>query len=561
MLEDQASRPEQQLADWETLASLTGYTTEVPKASPPVPEHAISPSVAELKEDSNEPKAVSEGEAKTAPAGESIDEADDLLDPEDLDEQAQTKAQLWTNPLAKGAFVAALVGVGVGGLGLFLHSIQGVKPSLQAKIQPPQTPQDTNPPVDQKQEEIAKLKTVNALGTQAQALKQNQAVANVKTLPTKSANKSKVPQANRTVDRSSVNTSRSLPSTPVVPTEYASITRSPLPAVRPAATFAPAAPVSQAAAFSQQRQPQFDPQTAWQAALNTGSYGQTNDEQSGSVTTTNETAPATLVASRTISSAQESSSVQEKALKPETQLETRSEVQLSNVSNDRYERDAAAILSEEQSSYSTVTTGITASATLVTSIVWAQDLKIDPQSQRFVIQLDRPMVSDDGKIVLEQGTRLIAQVQSTSDSGAVQLSIVSIVKTTPDGEQTIDIPRNAISVSAEDGRPLVADRQSRGRQAGVNFGTVLSGALSQVGTALSQPQSQSITASPYSSTTVTNGGRSVVGSVLQGTFGSVSQQLQQRNQQVQPTQQQDFWVIPAGRHLQLTVTNSFGVEV
>jgi hypothetical protein len=559
MFEDPSLSP-QHSVDWNTLATLTGFTREIPEASPSSSENTSVHTPIELDQtDSSENKAKPDDEAEVARSSNPTDEADDLLDPEDLDEQAQTKSRLWTNPLAKGGFVAGVVGVGVGGIGLFLHSVQGMKPSFQARVDSPPASQDTAPPVDPKQEEIAKLKTVNALGTQAQALKQSQAVANVKTLPTA---KAKLP-TNRLNDRSTdrpvttIDAPRIRPDVPPITPEYGTVTRAPLTTIRPAATITSAMPVSRTTAFLQQ-QPQFDPQTVWRTALNTGSYGQTNNQKPDSNVLSNDPSSATLVDSRTLANASSISSVQGKSLKPDAP----SDSEPRSVTDDsRYERDTTAILSGVQSNYSTVGTGITASATLVTPIVWAADLKIDSAKQ-FIIQLDRPIVSE-GKVVLEQGTRLIAQVQATSDSGAVQLSIAGIVKSTPDGEQMVNLPRGAISVNADDGRPLIADRQSRSRQPGVNFGTVLSGALSQVGSTLTQPQSQISTTSPYtSSTTVTNGNSNIVGSVLQGAFGSVTQQLQQRNQQAQTVQQQqDFWTIPSGRHLQLMVTASFGVEI
>lgn len=527
--------------EWETLAALTGFKPETP------PGKRLSQNLTERSEPSN----------ANAPAADPVDgfledEAEeqvsekraaptDLLDPEDLleseEDKAVTKSMLWTNPWAKGAFVASLIGCGVAGVGVFLWSVQNIKPIAEQPkpvIQPQPAEQNQ---VDLEQEQIGNLKTVNALGSQAQALNRQAQMQNeLKPKP-------QARSARTTLTRQTVSPAPSTRTSPAP--NYSPVPYSP-------ARFAPSSPPL-ARAFSASTPAQrVNPQTAWQQALMTGRYGQMPENSSPNFSddyTEPLQAPvqrptnATLVASR---------------------LPATDDLSTNLLEDSHYQADIDAILSGNASDFRTILPGATATATLQTPIFWAQDLKAEQQPQRFSIRLNEPVLAANGKPALPTGTQLIAQVSAISESGLIQLAVTHAVISLPQGGQVVNLPSGALLITGEQGKPILAELQNsgRGQVSGLDMQTALFGALGQVGELLNRPQNESTTTSPYlSSTAINNGDTNIVGGILQGAFGSLTQQVQQRHQkEVQDIlKRPSLWIVPAGQPLQIFVNNSFGV--
>lgn len=525
--------------EWETLAALTGFkpepppgkrssTTTLPQTAEPPEDNASAEPVNEISSDEAEDPVPQKALPKT-----------DLLDPEDLleseEDKATTKPTLWTNPWAKGGFVASIIGVGVAGLGLFLWSVQNIKPvaKLPEPSQQLQTADKTQ--VDPEQEQIGNLKTVNALGSQAQALNRQTEMQNglqPQPHPSPTAAPRPTPPPVTPVR------SNPPPSYSSVPPTSARVTPISPPPIRPAVASAPVQTV--------------DPQTAWQQALATGSYGQMPDNPSAAYPDQNTEPlrnPPSVPANTTLVANRE---------------QPNREGVVSTLEDSRYQADVNAILSGNASEFRTVLPGAMATATLQTPIFWAQDLRTEQQPQRFSIRLNDGIPSANGTIALPSGTQLIAQVRSISESGMVQLAVTHAVIETPQGGQVIDLPPEAVLITGNEGKPILAELQNsgRGQVARMNVQTALFGALGQVGQLLNRPRNESTTTSPYlSSTSITNGNTNIVGGILQGAFGSLTQQVQQRHQQEMQDilNRPNLWIVPAGQRLQVFVNNSFGV--
>jgi hypothetical protein len=526
--------------EWETLAALTGFKPDPPPGKRPSPTLIQT---AEPPEDHASAEPVDE-----IPSGEAEDSIPqkatpktDLLDPEDLleseEDKATTKPTLWTNPWAKGGFVASIIGVGVAGLGLFLWSVQNIKPSAKLPEPSQQTQTADKTQVDPEQEQIGNLKTVNALGSQAQALnRQTQMQNGLQPKPQPHPSPTAAPRA--TPPAVAPDQSTPLPSYSSVSPAPARVASISPPPIRPAVASAPVQTV--------------DPQTAWQQALTTGSYGQMPDNPSTAYpdqdTEPLRTPPAvpanaTLVASRP---------------------QPNREAAVSTLEDSHYQADVNAILSGNASDFRTVLPGAMATATLQTPIFWAQDLKAEQQPQRFSIRLNDAIPSANGAIAFPAGTQLIAQVSSISESGMVQLAVTHAVIETPQGGQVIDLPPETVLITGDEGKPILAELQNsgRGQVARMDVQTALFGALGQVGQLLNRPRNESTTTSPYlSSTSISNGDTNIVGGILQGAFGSLTQQVQQRHQQEMQDilNRPNLWIVPAGQRLQVFVNNSFGV--
>jgi hypothetical protein len=549
---DPLSHVELPAGEWEMLAALTGFKPDpppgrhpsTPLTQPPERIDAIAPNseepVDELFSDEVEEQVPQPATLKT-----------DLLDPEDLleseEEQAATKPTLWTNPWAKGGFVASIIGVGVAGLGLFLWSVQNIKPVVKQPepTQLPPTADKTS--VDPAQEQIGNLKTINALGSQAQTLNHQ---AQIRNGPTPKAQAYPSPSTSRTQTPTPVSPTRT-----ITTANYSSVPYTPVrmpPSIAPTSSPVRAFATSPVVSSVDSPAPAVDPQTAWQQALVAGSYGQMPSASSRDVS--DETAASVEFPKR------HPQAVVSVVSQPGTPA-----VEFASAWDDsRYQADVTAILSGHPSDFDPVLPGAMASATLQTPIFWAEDLAAEEQPQRFSIRLNDAVATGNGTIALPRDTQLIAQVNSISQSGLVQLTATHAVLPTPHGGEVVSLPPDAILITREQGKPILAEREKSGHRelARLDRNRALYGALGQVGQLLNRPHSESTTTSPYlSSTSIHNGDANIVGGILQGAFGSLAQQVQQRHQQEMQeiVNRPALWVVPAGQALQVFIHHSFEV--
>jgi hypothetical protein len=444
-----------------------------------------------------------------------------LLDPEDFepDPVPTTQQPLWSNPWAKAGFVGSGLALLIGLVALFLHSVQGPTgtPVAETETTPvAETVPLTALPPDADAEEIGRLKTVGALGTQTQALKAEKAQP--------------VAAAPTTVSLKAVTTTPA----PMPPAP----TSRPTPAYTPPPTYstpvrsnsvAPAPPLSSPPAV------RTNPVEQWQTAVALGSYGQVSYD---SGTTAIAPPPSNTSAG--------------------PKADTTSQV--------RYEADAAAILSGIPSQVASILAGSQAAATLSTPVVWAQDLDNTQQPQRFGLQLIEPLLAADGVIALPAGTQLVTQVDTISSSGLVQLSVIAVVRPSPSGNQVVPVPPGALLIQGTQGNPLMASQYNTegDRLAGLDAGVALMGALSQVGEILNRPTSQTSTGSVfYSSSTTTNPAPNILGAALEGGFDALHEQVSERQeQQIEAIlSRPHVWYIPAGQPVQVFTGTSFEVAL
>ncbi len=372
----------------EQLAAMTGYSPEAPPGKTKLQTATMTKPLVSLPE-----------------AGDNDDtpllDAEDLAETEQLD--AKTKTPLWSNPLVKAGFVTALMGVAIGTVGIFLWSVNGNWHSQLAQQPKPQSPVVTpSPTTDPQQAEVGRLKTVAALGSQAQTLRQN--AKNSTALPRNTPTKAIKPTTSETPAR---------PSPSVVyspPQSYASPVTPP--------------PQSSIVTRTQPVAASVNPQEAWRIAQALGSFGQTSEpSQSG------KNAASTVSPS-------------------------------DDPQQSRYDADAAALVSGAVTRVVRIVPGAIATATLKAPIIWAQDLKSSQQPQRFGLELTQPLHVADGTVGLPVGTQMIAKVDTISGSGLVELSVEAIVVPTNQGNRVVNVPTGAIFVAGQDGNPLMAGNYS-----------------------------------------------------------------------------------------------------
>lgn len=460
--------------------------------------------------------------------GDADDEAGDstaLLDPEDLDDEA-SRHRLWSSPWSKLAFVGLIVGAGAAGIGLLLFSFQSKwnsgQPEVAAETQPAPTP--TTLPTDPSNGEVGDLKTKEALSRQAEALSQTT---------------DSVTPAPSTPGATPAPASATAPAEAITPTPVTPIQRSATPSYREPVTYsAPVAPPRAASGSASRAAPKADPHEQWQTAAQLGSYGQISYPPSPAVAPT-----ATMAAA--------------------TQPDPTPPGPPTDPQQTRYTADANAILSGTPSRVISVTAGTTTAATLVTPIVWAQDLDNSEQPQRFGVQLTQPLLAADGTEALPTGTQMVAQVDTISDSGLVELSVLAVVAPTSNGNQLVAVPPGAILIQGEGGNPLMAQNYNNdGRIQQLNTQIGIIGALGKVGELLNRPTNATTTTSPYLSTTsVSNGNTNLLGGLLEGGFGAMQDQMTQQDQQEikDILNRPNVWFVPANQALQVFASSSFEV--
>jgi hypothetical protein len=446
-----------------------------------------------------------------------------LLDPEDFETETDpaTQPQLWSNPWAKAAFLGSGLAIAIGLVALFLHSVHAPSnpPVADETASTVEAPIDSTTQADADPSEIGRLKTVEALGSQAEALK---------------AEKVQPEPTSPTITTTSIPTTAV--STPPPPINHpAPATYAPPPSYSAPVRSAPVAATSTAPVVK------ADPVEQWQTAVTLGSYGQVSYDPAKPNT-------ATPVASA------------------EIPVTTDAAVKSADPNQTRYEADAAAILSGTPSHVVSILAGAKAAATLSTPVVWAQDLDNTQQPQRFGLQLTEPILAADGTVALPAGTQMVTQVNTISDSGLVELSVIAVVIPTASGNQVVSIPAGAVLIQGEQGNPLMAEEYNHdaGQIQSLDAGVALMGALGKVGEILNRPTSQTSTGSMfYSSSTTTNPPPNILGAVLEGGFDALHDQVSDRQQQEIEAilSRPNVWYIPAGQPVQVFTGTSFEVSL
>jgi hypothetical protein len=116
------------------------------------------------------------------------------------------------------------------------------------------------------------------------------------------------------------------------------------------------------------------------------------------------------------------------------------------------------IPSLDESTNQVLDIGDSGEAVLETGIAWSEQQEIQP-NRLYLLRLKEGFKNESGEEVLPEGTRLIAKVTQTSDSGLFAMEVVYIVGA---DRQKIPVRPGAMQIVAEDGSPLKADLKQKG---------------------------------------------------------------------------------------------------
>ena len=179
----------------------------------------------------------------------------------------------------------------------------------------------------------------------------------------------------------------------------------------------------------------------------------------------------------------------------------------------------------------TLSIGTTAKASIKTPVVFAPtgNLASGNGVPKFIVNLDEPILTVDGRAVIPSGALLIVTVRPLdAKSGLSELDVVSI---SINGKEFTP-PTNAITIRGAEGGPLVADNYfDYGSQiAGMDLSTVLITAAAEVGKLTNNPtNTSSISTVGGFSTSTTTPTPDFIGAAVSGGLGYLSKALIARN--------------------------------
>ncbi|MGB3636108.1 MAG: TrbI/VirB10 family protein [Rivularia sp. (in: cyanobacteria)] len=493
----------------------------------------------------------------------------------DSPHEGKTQPNFYSNPFAKFGAVGLVMLVVFGSAATVLNSIMSgslkTAPTTEySKQSKPKVEIADNP----QERETGKLKAELALSTQAEKIKSIEGAKSPKTAvskpkpkvkPTKKASIKTNIRPTPTREYSTPVTNQ-IVSRPPQPTRVPYIPR-PKPQPLPVSYSPPRVPQipkfqPTANRISKPTAPKLeekiDPMEEWTKISRLGSYGSsviaTNSDEQASESTIDNTIqeqPKQIIPSATLV----------KAADYTTQTSNNNELEPLHT-------EEAAIIGYENNYQLQVRESV--NGKLLTPLIWSkhqsknsfQQSKNKSKSENFVIELEQPLNTRDGFIVLPKGSQVVAQINNVNQGGLVELQATQVVI---DGKEYI-LPPSAIAIRGDEGKPLVASRfnSKKGEIARRDAQTFAVGSLAKVGKVLNQPKEQQIsTSSGFGGTnsfsSIRRSRENILGAVLEGGFEPLTQLFIKRNQQaLQELQKQgDVWYVKAGTEVQVFVNESF----
>jgi hypothetical protein len=314
---------------------------------------------------------------------------------------------------------------------------------------------------------------------------------------------------------------------------------------RPIASVPASIPSRPVSSKLSQKEKDIDPMAKWLAAANIGNYGSSSPKASPSTEDVDDGTTST----KTDNSGWEASGgigTPPQQVSNAINYQSNASVsQVKQVGNERNTNNQVSLIF-----------GTRSAAKLDTPIAWSGNL--NNPTQNFLIQLNEPLKAANNTVAIPKGTYLRAKVSAASETGLLQMSVVSILMNS--NGQTIErsIPEGALLIFGKGGRPLKASAQ-RSDTTSNELGMVVLSGISSATSLINQPTSQSIFSdgNGYQST-ITNSNRNYLAGFGQGASQALVQQMQRRNQQALQSRQSEpnVFVLNQGTSVQVYVNQS-----
>lgn len=467
----------------------------------------------------------------------------------DSPEQHRTSQSLVSSPFSKVALVGGAGILGFAVVGLFVNSIM----STNVKQAAASVDKDTknlvaSSSLDPKDAELAKVKTDLAMGSQVASKPRTTG-----NLLSSDLQKNGLAPKDKAVD-ASVNSTNSNPQ-PIVP---ASQLPPPAPSNLTAVPVEPepvSPPVRQVMSnrspviVSSLNTPVLPPTNSadeWQRLASIGSYGSVASDSKSVATMPNYQNNQVVV--------------------PNSQVVVPNNQVVATASSSRVEQPSNSLTnylaktSQARVAANTIVIGTSARASIKTPVVFAPtgSLASGNGVPKFIVTLDEPISTTEGKAAIPAGALLIVTVRPLdAKSGFAELDVVSI---SINGREFTP-PSNTFTIRGAGGSPLVADNYfDYGSQiAGMDLSTVLITAAAEVGKLTNNPiNTSSISTVGGFSTSSSTPAPDYVGAAVSGGLGYLSKALIGRNldSTKEFSTRPNIFYMAAGKEVQVFVNQS-----
>lgn len=470
------------------------------------------------------------------------------------DAEGAVERPLAEKPSVRLGSVVALVGIVIGSVALIWFGFLQPKPPVKQVVQTP-TPSPTGEPV---LDESAELKSRLAFQDQRQQLKV-EPVATKSPSPTLQ-NKPKPTPSRQTFSPRTTPTSRITPITPVrisqpAPPVVRYISPNPV-------SYQPSTPI---------RQPErnVDPFQQWSqlASLGQSQIGNSKAAETQSEVAVNTQTPTGLKpTARTSISTPEDPGIQtvligSKSTDSKTDNLTPGMVGILN-------RTPVAPADLNVNETKEVALGTSAQGRIIMPMIWDQEG--NNPSDRFAIELTKPITATDGTVALPAGTVLVTKTVAVGKkNNLVSASAIALIY--PDSQGTVKqetIPAETLLIRDRGQQPLIAKKLN---DVGTDIAQqdLLVGLLSslgKVGSIVNQPRTQSstvVSSGTFNQSTITsNSNPQIWAAALEGFFSPVSERLSRRSDQAvqELLERPNIQFLPEGTEVSVVVNSFLKVE-
>ena len=213
----------------------------------------------------------------------------------------------------------------------------------------------------------------------------------------------------------------------------------------------------------------------------------------------------------------------------------------------------------------TVAIGTTADAVISTPVLWpgngyAVPGSRDPNTPKYVVQLEEALTSTDGGIIFPKEAKLVVAVAPLDPlSGIATLDVLSVIRE-EDG-QSFMIPQGQLMVRGQEGKPLEARRlhDPGGSIFAMDLGLFAVSGLAEVGALMDQSEEQTTNSFLFPGlASPTYGFRDYLGAVLEDGSRAIAARMAERNSRAiqELALQPQTWYLPEGTRVQLFVNQT-----
>ena len=471
------------------------------------------------------------------------------------DAEGAVERPLAEKPSVRLGSVVGLVGIVIGSVALIWFGFLQPKPPVKQVIQTPTTSPKGEPVLD----ESAELKSRLAFQDQRQQLKVEPVAAKSPSPPLQNKPKPTPSPPPQTFSPRTTPASRIKPITPV------RISQPAPPVVR----YISPNPVSyQASSPIRQPESNVDPFQQWSqlASLGQSQIGNSKAAETQSEVAVNTQTPGSKPTAKASISTPQDPGIQTVLIGSKS----------TDSKTDNLTPGMIGILNRTPVPPDTLNVGNTKEVALGTSapgriimpMIWDQGG--NNKSDRFAIELTKPLTATDGTVALPAGTVLVTKTVAVGKkNNLVSASAIALIY--PDSQGTVKqetIPAEALLIRGRGQQPLIAKKLN---DVGTDIAQqdLLVGLLSslgKVGSIVNQPRTQSstvVSSGTFNQSTITsNSNPQIWAAALEGFFSPVSERLSRRSDQAvqELLQRPNIQFLPEGTEVSVVVNSFLKVE-